>query len=45
MAASPKGTAVVAKEVIFCGNYFCVGGGGGLGEQIFDMNIIPAAPF
>ena len=45
MAASPKGTAVVAKEVVFCGNYFCVDGGGSIGEQIFDVNIIPAALF
>ena len=45
VAASPKGAAVVAKEVVFCRNDFCVGGGGALGEQIFDMNIIPAASF
>ena len=45
VAASPKGAAVVAKEVVFCGNDFCMGGGGGLGEQTFDVNIIPVAPF
>ena len=45
MAAGPKGAAVVAKEVVFSGNDFCMGGGGGLGEKIFCVNIIPAALF
>ena len=45
VAASPKGAAVITKEVVFSGNDFCMGGGGGLGKQIFDVNIIPAAPF
>ena len=45
MAAGPKGAAVVAKEVVFCGNDFCMGGGGGIREQVFYVNIIPAAPF
>ena len=44
VAAGPKGAAVVAKEVVFCGNDFCMGGGGGLGEQIFYVKIIPADP-